>query len=104
MRHPTGTRKAAWSNHLHSCAGYSDRYSGARAKTPSREAGLATWYVGRVENEKKMYTMGIDILDWYVPPCVLSDVPQAPPSSANTTCHSKLLKHTWPVSDTCKSP
>ena len=56
MRHPTGTRKAAWSNHLHSCAGYSDRCSGARAKTPSREAGLATWYGSGVENEEKKCT------------------------------------------------
>ena len=59
----TGTRKAAWSNHLHSCAGYSDRCSQARVNIPSREAGQATLYSGRVGIEKTKQTCTLQELE-----------------------------------------
>ena len=44
---PTGTRKAAWSNHLHSCAGYSDRYSQVRAKIQVNGSSLTIYHASR---------------------------------------------------------
>ena len=46
-RRPTGTRKAAWSNHIHSCAGYSDRCSQARAKIQVNGSSLIIYHASR---------------------------------------------------------